>query len=877
MPSPEPLAVKLCGGLRVSRGGAELDLSKTARQGRLTLTYLLLNRDRPVARGELMGRIWEDPDPERVAASLSQTLSRLRQVLGRESVQRLPGGAVRLRGPLSVDVEDAATSLRDARRSLADREWAAVLDQARSALAQTAGQVLAGDDADWLEGVRREVDELRAEALELQAAAALRTRAPGDAEAAARRATEIDETRESAWALLMKAQAAHGNLAAATETFHRFRTRLGEVYGLTPSRELIELHGRLLDGGTDDERGPVAGPAGPVAFPPALALAHEDGDEAFVGREEVLARLREHYALAEDGSRQVVLLHGEPGIGKTRLAAEFAREIHGRGAIVLYGRSDAEALVPYQPFVTALERYIADCGGGDFASELDVELAELSRLIPSLRRHLPELREPVAVEPEMRRYRVFNAVAETLAYVARRRPMVLVLDDLHWGDTSRALLLKHMLEQIRDMKLLILGTMRDDEPCRSEQLADFFARPQRGFEQFNLTGLDVAETAAFVMARRGRGASEDALDILRRASGGNPLLLEETLKSVAESEAPGDGLSEGMVRRLEVPKGAKHVIDRRLERLAPSTQQALADASVVGLEFDVRVLEAITEPATVQVIRALEEAEAAGLVREAPDAVDRFAFSHALVRDVLLGKQSAAWLRRLRFRIGEALEVIARSSEVHPAELAHHFFLASGDNRAAARKAIDYSIEAGDRAAQSRAYEDAAGHYERARELLDAEREPDEARRCDLLLRIGRMQLRQGSAEARRTFERASEVARRHGLLQQLAKAALGFAPRYAEAGVVDEEAIALLRSALDALPDEPSALRAELMARLSQTLHFAAEQQAVVALSEQALAMAREAGDARVLVSALESRHEALLHVEHLDERLLLSQELLD
>ena len=868
MAAPERLDVRLCGGLRVSSGDDEIVLRKTARQGRLALAYLVLNHDRAVSRDELMERVWTDPDPQRVSASLSQTLSRLRQVLGRERLQRLPSGAVRLCGPLRIDIAEAEESLKDGRLAVGRGDWAQASEASRTVLAELAGEVLPGDDAEWLAEVRRATADLRVEALELGAIAALRTGAWGDALAAARSAVVAGGMRESAWALLIEAQAANGDVAVATQTFHEFRRRLIDESGLTPSRELIELHRRLVNGEpTGDPHAPTDGP---VAFPPALSL--ESGDDDFVGREDILRRLRARYAQAGAGTRQFVLLYGEPGIGKTRLASEFAHEALADGAIVLYGRSDAETLVPYQPFVTAIGHYVTECGDGALARELGAELSEIGRLLPGLARRMPELREPLAVEPEMRRYRLFNAVANVLGFVARERPAVLILDDLHWADPSTALLLQHTVQELPDVKMLVLGTLRDVESCRSAHLADFLARPQRGLERVYLHGLDTEETAALVIARQGREASESAVAVLLEATGGNPLLLAETLKSLAESQPSGDGISEQAVRRVGVPEGAKHVIRRRLQRLTGTTQRVLDDASVVGAEFDVRVLEVVAGFTTDQIIAALEEAEAAGLLREVPDAVDRFSFSHALVREELREGQSAARRRRLHHKIGEALEALAGTSAAHPAELAHHF--SESRDPVDAGKAFKYALEAGHQATASLAHEDAARHFRRALHLLGP---GNERLRCEILLALGRVERRQGSADARRTFAQASQLAARNGLPELLGQAALGFASRYPEAGVVDTDGIALLTAARDALGDGDSPLRAELTARLASSLHFVAEPGEAERLSHEALTMARRIGDPHALAAALESRHSALLSIEHLDERLRLSHELVE
>ena len=786
---------------------------------------------------------------------------------------------MRLRGLLGVDIENAETTLREVRQACRVGAWESAWQASDQVLAEIGGEVLAADDAVWLEPVRRHVTDLRVEALELRATAALRMGAPGDAEKAARSAIETAETRESAWALLIEAQAARGNAALATETFHDFRALLREMYGLTPSRELIDLHNRLVESGFAHEaRSRSAADAdAAVAFPPALTI--ESGEDAFIGRDDVLTRLRERYSLADAGRRQFVLLCGEPGIGKTRLASEFAREAHRGGAIVLYGRSDAESLVPYQPFITAIEHCTTNCGHGDFARELEFELRELGRLIPSLRRHVPTLLEPSPVEPELRRYRMFDAVSRVLAFVARDRPVVLILDDLHWADTSTAMLVRHTVQQLHSVRLLIVGTFRDSEACRSEDLAELLAysRPERGFERISLSGFDPNETAAFVVARQGWDATDGFIRQLRYATDGNPLFMDETLKSLAEAEpsSGGDVVSERALSGIEVPQRVNGVIAQRLLRLTDNTRQVLAVASVVGAQFQLSLLEALIEQPVEQIISSLEEAEVAGLVCETNDDIDRFSFSHALVREVLREQQSDSRRRRQHQRIGEVLEVIAETSAVNPAELAYHFF--ESRHRDSGGKAFLYSLAAGDRAADSLAHEEAAEHYKRALRILEMQALPDESRRCEVLLALGRVELRQGVPEARLTFEQAADLARRQGLAEHLGRAALGFASRYIEAGVVDDTGIALLREALDQLGEDPSALRAELIARLADSLHFAAEQEETLPLSHTAMVLAREVDDTHALVAALVSRHAALLHIAHLDERLRLSQELLD
>ena len=251
-------------------------------------------------------------------------------------------------------------------------------------------------------------------------------------------------------------------------------------------------------------------PSGTLYAPPRrerlalqAALATEAREGPFVGRQRILDRLKRRYALAGDASTQFALLCGEPGVGKTRIVSEFARQAYDDGAIVLYGRSNAESIVPYQPFITAIQHYLAHRHDEALAHRLDLELCELGRFIPDLRRSTATLGAPLAAEPEARRYRLFEAVTRLLAYVAEECPVVLILDDLHWADASTALLLRHVVQGAQDARLLVLGTLRDVETCRSEDLVQLLARmrpQQHAFERISVHGLDADETAALVAA-----------------------------------------------------------------------------------------------------------------------------------------------------------------------------------------------------------------------------------------------------------------------------------------------------------------------------------------------------------------------------------------
>ena len=286
---------------------------------------------------------------------------------------------------------------------------------------------------------------------------------------------------------------------------------------------------------------------------------------------------------------------------------------------------------------------------------------------------------------------------------------------------------------------------------------------------------------------------------------------------------------------------------------------------MVGREFRLELLEELIDEPVERIIAALEEASAAGLVDELADDADRFVFPQALVRDTLYEGQSGSRRVRLHHRIALALEELELGAA--PAELAHHFY--ESRNRDRAGQAVGYAVQAAERAEAALAYEEGAAHYRRALERLD----DDERRRCELLLALGAAEARAGDPRAEATFERAAALAR--GQFPELfGRAVLGGNPGWSQGGAIDRPAIARLEEALAGLEDGPLTVR--LQARLANLLHFAGETARVEELSARAVELGRTLDDVPALLAALESRHSALLWIEHLEERLRLSEELL-
>jgi DNA-binding SARP family transcriptional activator len=848
--------IQLRGELRLEVGGSRVEGRLPGRLGRALLAYLVLNRHRSVTRDELMGALWPASVPRDPAATLSTLLSGLRRALGSEVLQGRSELKLELPPDAVVDVEAAEGALEAARAELAANPEAACA-HAQVALDIYENGLVPLFDAPWLEEHRRAQEDHRLEALELlaEASLALGGEGPVRAQLAARQLVELAPFRESGHALLMRAHAARGNHAEALQTFERVRVLLREELGSTPSPELRALHEQVLaaaDGGPEAERVPE------LPLPPGLSKTE---DRPFVGRERALDSLRRELATAASGERRFVVAAGEPGIGKTSLAAAFAREAHAGGAMVLYGRSDEEALVPYQPFVDVISHLVLTGQLDRFGDELGFELEELGRFVPELRRHVPPAREASGSVPETDRYRLFEAMITVLACVAGERTLVLIFDDLHWADRPTLLLLRHLLRASEPARLLVLSAYRDVEVDAAAPVAEVLAdvRRELPIERIELEGLDQRETEALIQAHQGGAARPGLAARLHDHTGGNPFFLEESLRAIDDPQG--------------VPAGVRDVVLRRVAGLGPHAQEVLGAAAVLGPSFHAAALPPIASLTREDAADVLDRAVAARLLTPT-DRAGRLTFAHALIRQTLYDDIGPVVRAQLHDRIAQTLEYRRKELRPHAAELAHHFYEAR--HSLGPEPALRYVRRAADSAAASLAWEEAAAWLERALELEELRPDGDAGDRCELLLQLGQMRVRAGHPDFSGPFAEAAELARGRSS-SQLARAATGYAGHYYEAGEVDEVLIGLLREALMALDDDEQDLRARVLARLAETLHFAGEELLSMEAGAEAVDIARDLGDDEVLAAALHGAHTSLLNVSHLEQRLEVSAEVIE
>jgi class 3 adenylate cyclase len=597
----------------------------------------------------------------------------------------------------------------------------------------------------------------------------------------------------------------------------------------------------------------------------------------FVGREKEMDELRAGLEDALSGRGRLLMLVGEPGIGKTRTSEEFATYAGLRNTQVLWGRCyEGEGAPAYWPWVQVVRSYVHDRDPQALMSEMGPGAADIAQVVSEVRERLPGLPTPPTLEPEQARFRLFDSITTFLRNAGNRQPVVLVLDDLHWADKPSLLLLQFLARELRGARLMVLSTYRDVELRRQHPLSQTLgelAREQLS-QRILLRGLSERDVARFIELTAGRGPPEALVDAVYRETEGNPFFVNEIVRLL---------VADGRLERPEevkswsitIPQGVREVVGRRLDHLSEGCNRALTVASVIGREFGLDALERVSDVTGDRLLEALEEAIGARVVNEVPRAVGRYSFSHALIWETLYEELTTTRRVRLHRQIGEVLEDLHGDNlEPHLPELAYHF--SEGAQAGDVDKAIDYATRAAERAMSLTAYEDAVGHYEMALQALEVKDRPDEAQRCELLLALGHALWSAGDPEkAKDTFRRAAGMTRTLKDAERLARAALGLGgPTIGEWGVADERLVGLLEEALAALGEGDSALRVRVLARLAAELSITSSERAR-SLSDQAVETGRRVADSEPLVYALAARHFTLWGPDNVEARLPIATEL--
>jgi DNA-binding SARP family transcriptional activator len=822
---------RLLGPLEVVEHGRSLVLGGTKQRALLAL--LVLHAGEVVATERLIDELWGESPPATVAKSIHVYVSRLRGQLGEDRiVTRRPGYA--LRADLAeIDLARFEALVAEAAGAEPRRAGEAL----REALGLWRGPPLADLGYEpFAQGTITRLEELRLGALERRLDADLATGRHADVVGELEMLAAEQPLREGVHGRLMLALYRCGRQAEALDAYQAARRALVDELGVEPGRALRDLHQAILEQDPSLELDPAPGAPAP-------------GGAVFVGRERELAELSGALDDALAGRGRIVLVAGEPGIGKSRLTDELGARARSRGAAVLVGRCwEAGGAPAYWPWIQALRGHAGE------------------REAQTLRDVIPDLPD---TETEGARFRLFEAVSAFLRRATHERPVVLVLDDLHAADEPSLLLLRFVARESAAARLLVVCAYRDADPTLREPLAPAIAEILREphARQIAMAGLGETDVARYLECSAGIEPPPGLVRAIHEETEGNPLFVVEVVR-LLEAE----GRIEGADALVRIPPTARAVIGQRVGHLSEPCRVVLAAAAVLGREFGLDVLARLCALPRGELLDVLDEAVAERVLTELPGSPGRLRFGHALIRDALYDELSPGRRLGLHEQAAEAIEsVSAADLEPHLAELAQHYHVA-----AVGEQALSYARRAGDRAADQLAYEEAARLYELA--LTHA---GDPATRCDLLLAVGDARARAGDTSAAKpAFRGASELAERHGLAEHLGRAALGYGGRILwDVSRDDEQLVPLLERALTALGPADSALRVRLLARLAggplRDSRFPPARKA--ALSEEALAMARRLGDRSTLAYAIQGYILGHHSPAHTLRQLELATELID
>ena len=620
--------------------------------------------------------------------------------------------------------------------------------------------------------------------------------------------------------------------------------------------------------------------------------AADSSRDALIDRQREFATLIAALDDALAGHGRLVILGGDAGIGKTRLAEEAGARAVAAEARTFWGRCWEGGGAPaYWPWIQVLRELLRSFD----LSDRSVEVARIAEVLPELTSslHFTEaqsageasppaadsaamarlrVRDPATGEIESARFRLFDAVSAILKGCASVAPIVIVLDDLHLADVDSLLLLKFVARDIRYNRILIAGTRREIEVDSSPQQLAILSDVAREGNYIALHGLSETDTASLVRRHAAVAVDDALLESLYHATEGNPFFVDEIVRLMAiEGKFSRVGPIDTAFR---IPNSVRAAVHRRLSALPADARSALTIAATIGHEFNLVALARVSDTEVERVIDLLDQARRRAIIAEVPGVAERYRFTHAIISESLRADMGMTDSMRLHKRIAEELERIYGADPApHCAELAHHFSKAIA--LGTADKAFRYAREGAERACEKLAYEEGVRLYQMALDALSAISSAPNAQRCELLIALGDAQSKDGDrGRAKKTFYEAAQIARGLKRSDLLARTALQASAGMGTFFVVDSELVALLEEASKVSTHDPP-MRASLLACLGHELRWSERRDDAVRFSRQAIELARECGDSSALMSALWSEHDLSWAAENIDNRFAVANEI--
>ena len=707
----------ILGTLELTSGGRPVALPRA--KPRAVLAMLVLHPNQVVSVDRLSEALWDEDPPPSAANTLQGYVSHLRQVLANDagaddaaSIRTQAPGYLLAVTPERIDACRFERLAAEARRALAAHEPADAADTLAAALSLWRGPALADfADQPFAIGEAARLDELRLVALEDRADAELALGHHNELAGALQALVDQHPLRERLWGQLMLALYRCGRQAEALRAFQDARRILADALGIDPSPTLRRLEADMLAQGDGLDWQPAPGRRGSSYFESAGPGAERE----LIGREPEVASLDAALQRAVAGTGQLALVSGEPGVGKTRLVEELAQHAKGAQAQVAWGRCfEGEGAAAFWPWTQVVTGLIDRCDPEAVRAALAPGAADIAQIVPEVKEMFPGVEPPPVVDIDGARVRLYEAVTRLLLRLAGASPLVLCIEDIHWADVPSLQLLGVLASRVGGAGILLVATFRDVDPVVGGALADCLAVLARSahVNRLALAGLNATEVGRLLVSITGSEPSVERVAAVHGRTEGNPFFVTELARELDAHDVEG---ARALGEIGEVPVGVRDVIRRRLARLPKGTRQLLAVAAVVGREFDLDVLFAVSQDQDAT-LDQLEPALREDLVIQSREERTRYRFSHAVVAETIYGDSTPVARARLHHRVGVALEQVHQGDgAVHLVELAHHFYRAVPAGPA--DKGLAYAMQAAEAAAARLAYEQAEEQLQRAVEL----------------------------------------------------------------------------------------------------------------------------------------------------------------